>query len=50
MIYSIRYYKAMIDKEFFSEYIKNLKKFKELNIEKKLKEIICIIVLKILIF
>ena len=50
MIYSIRHYKAMIDKEFFSEYIKNLKKFKELNIEKKLKEIICIIVIKILIF
>ena len=49
MIYSIRHYKAMIDKEFFSEYI-SLKKFKELNIEKKLKEIICIIVIKILIF
>ena len=33
MIYSTRHYKAMIDKEFFSEYIK------EVNIEKRFKQI-----------
>ena len=33
MIYSTRHYKAMIDKEFFSEYIK------EVNIEKRFRQI-----------
>ena len=38
MLYSTKNYKAMIDKEFFSEYVKNFKcKFKEVNIEKSIK-------------
>ena len=38
ILYSTKNYKAMIDKEFFSEYVKNFKcKFKEVNIEKSIK-------------